>query len=141
MHPLSDECPVDPFDLTGRRLRRLVLPDPDNGPPEKGKSLICVPVAESVSLELLQPPLGVGLGYRPMLGAAMPEAAVHQDDKACARECNVDATSWQSWNAVLDSIAQTKSVQLTAQTDLGHSIRPSKCRELCADRWRRWNSS
>src|SRR5689334_8696904 len=63
-----------------RDLDWLMLPDAYDGPASVHKLLILPPVPRDVGLKLGGPPCGVVLGKGAVCGAAMPEAAIDEDD-------------------------------------------------------------
>jgi hypothetical protein len=55
-----------------------MLPDSHNEPPFLPQSPVRICVPDSVPLKLRAPPLCIPLGRSPMLGTAVPEAAVDE---------------------------------------------------------------
>ena len=55
----------------------LVLPDMDDGPTECLESFVSIAIAGLVPCDLPSPPLRVAAWHRAVVGATMPEAAVH----------------------------------------------------------------
>jgi hypothetical protein len=94
--------------------RTLVLPDPEDRPPECLEALVGVPVTTSVRLELLPPPTSVVLGPRPVLRAAVPEAAVDEDSEPCAWEHHVCTTAHPLSRCTVDPVSKASSVELFA---------------------------
>jgi len=74
-------------------LRRLVLPEPQDGPADFVQCLVVATVTSDVAVELGLPPRAVGLRVRSVLWTPMPEAPVDEDRQPVSRECDVDATS------------------------------------------------
>src|SRR4051812_36215612 len=62
-----------------RGLNRFVLPDPYDRPTCCSKCRIGSPVAVDVRLQLWRPVPGVPCGVATMLGATVPETAIHED--------------------------------------------------------------
>jgi len=56
-----------------------MLPNPDHEPPRLSQREIDLCIASLVRFELGQPIVAVGFGFRPMFGAAMPEASVDEN--------------------------------------------------------------
>ena len=86
----SDSLTNYSFDPVCRCGRRFMFPHPCDVPTRCGELGVSVAVSRHVGLQLLTPPLAVGLRKRGMQGARMPETSVdeHRNVRSC--ECQVD---------------------------------------------------
>src|SRR5215470_1426031 len=66
-----------PLDSISRCNRRLMFPDADDLPTPAGQLKIGAPITFHVPIKLLPPPVTVITGGSPMIGTAVPEAAIH----------------------------------------------------------------
>ena len=69
---------------------QVVFPHPDHGPAHGLESRDLLGVPGPVAVQLVPPERDVGFRPDPMLRAAMPEAAVHEDGQSPAGERDVD---------------------------------------------------
>lgn len=67
-------------------------PKAQHGPAIRFQRRVVAPIARDVGIQFQLPPLAVGLRLRAVEGAAMPEAAVHEDGDAASGEQDVGAT-------------------------------------------------
>ena len=105
--PIADEL----FDVVGGFVGFFVFPDAHCGPAGGLEAGVGVGVAGPVASDLGLPVLGVAAGLGAVVGAAMPEAAVHEDRHPQAGEHHVGfATYARQWPAVHE-VAQATSVQ------------------------------
>lgn len=101
MLPESEDRPAEVLQVSGGRL-----------------------VASAVLLELRGPPVTVRGWHLPVLRAAMPEAAVDEHSDLRAREGDVDRSSRQAGNGVVDAVAVPRCVQQTAQRQFRPGVPP-----------------
>lgn len=99
MLPEAEDCPSLCFEV----LSRLMVPG-------------------HVFVELGPPPLRVRLGMRGMLGAAMPEAAIHEDSDFGSREGDVDRAAGHAWYGQVHSIPHACCVQEAANGHLRSGV-------------------
>src|SRR5262245_51256395 len=76
-------------DDVGRRLRIGVLPDPEYSPGGRTQRLVNLPVSLTIALQLRLPILAVRFRLVPVNWAAVPEAAVNEDDESVSCEGHV----------------------------------------------------
>ena len=110
------------LDEVRRALRVLMLPDPEHGPPEFDEMRVGFSVTLHVASELGGPPGGVGLGCGLVLGATVPEAAVHEHGELLPGEQDVCASARESRQHRIHPVAQTPRVQESAQGPLGGRV-------------------
>ena len=103
------------LDEIRRVLRVLMLPDPEHRPPEFDEMRVGFSVALHVAGELRTPPGGIGLGCGSVLGAAVPEAPVHEHSELLPWEHDVCAPARESRQHCIHPVAQTPCVQESAQ--------------------------
>lgn len=106
------------FDSVRRRLRVLVLPDTDDVPPSRGKTLVSVTVAEPVGLDLLSPVVGVVGRPRRVFWTAVPETTVNEDDELDRPEDDVGSPAPVGKDGAVDPETETTGVQQPAKHDL-----------------------
>jgi hypothetical protein len=75
----------------------VVFPDTDDGPSSAAKSGVGFVISFHRASQLGSPPVRVGFGSRTVVGAAVPEAAVHEHCDSCPREDNI-RTPPDDWN-------------------------------------------
>lgn len=107
---VSDEL----FDLVGGLVGGFVFPDADWGPAGCSQAGVGVGVAGSVAGDLGLPVLGVATGFRAVLGAAVPEAAVHEDRHPQTREHHVGLAAYLGQWPAVHEVAQATPVQCRA---------------------------
>lgn len=110
------------LDPGSRNGHILVLPDPDHRPPERCHMGVRLTVALDVARELGGPPLTVGRGLGGVLRAAVPEAAVDHYGDLRSGEEQVGAAPGHAGERGVHAIAQTTSVQVTAEEEFGLGI-------------------
>jgi hypothetical protein len=81
-------------------------------------------VALAVLDELLRPPGAVGSRHLAVIGAAVPEAPVDEDGNLLAREGDVDRTTWEVRNWILDPVSASGGMQESAERDLWSGVAP-----------------
>jgi hypothetical protein len=96
-----------------------MFPDSDDLPSSFLEPRVGIAVAALVGLDLLPPKVGVASGPGPMLGAAMPEAAVNEDGHPCGGECNIDAPAFVGQDGRVYSVAEASRVQHSPELHLG----------------------
>lgn len=104
----------DGLDTVGRKYCRLVFPHAKYVPTSVNELAVVAAVAPDIVLELLSPPVAIGDRLRAMRGAAMPEASVDEHCQSGAREDDVCFAANAGKRLVIDPVAQTPAVQLTA---------------------------
>ena len=97
----------------------LVLPDPDDGPPQSGQAFIRVAVPTHVCLKLGSPPFGVALRPGSVDRAPVPEATIHKHGDTLLREDHVGRPRGPRQQPTLQSEAQSHAVQGRAERPLG----------------------
>lgn len=99
-----------------------MLPDADHSPSGSSEPRVGILVAALVRLDLLTPPVGVGLGPGSMVGAPVPVTAVAEDSDLRPREDDVrpPTESWERW--VVDAVAKSAAVQFATKRDLGRRV-------------------
>jgi len=113
------------FDATRGRLRSLVFPYAVNLPTGRREHTVVASVTFDVGCELLSPPAGVRGGLRAMSRAAVPEAAVNENGDSRAYEDDVGSTPYAGYGRVVDAVAQSALVQLSAKRQLGLRVAPT----------------
>ncbi len=103
----SDEL----FYVVGGLVGGFVFPDADWGPAGCSEAGVGVGVAGSVAGDLGLPVLGVAAGFGAVLGAAVPEAAVHEDRYPKAREHHIGFASHFGQRPAVHEVAQATPVQ------------------------------
>ena len=96
-----------------------MLPHSDDRPSEILEAAVGSVVSLHVALELLLPPLGIGLGEGGVVRAAMPEAAIYEDGDPLTGKGDVGAGSTELGDVGVDSIAQPPPVQLPSDRHFG----------------------
>jgi hypothetical protein len=91
----------------GRRI--IVLPKPYDMPPGGFEPFIGLAVALDVLVDLLAPPICIGLGPRTVYGTSVPEASIDKDGDACAWEGHVSPAPC-AWKRPVDSKAKSQAV-------------------------------
>ena len=105
-----------------RLWRGDVLPDPEHSPTQFAQTSVRVLVTRLVPLNLPLPPLRIGSGGLTVHRTSVPEASIDEHDEARLGEDNVHAAPWKAWEGVVDSVAVTPSMQLSAKSHLRPSI-------------------
>jgi hypothetical protein len=98
--------------------RVLVLPDLHYRPASCLKLPASGFIAIDVALQLLRPPLGVGLGFRSVFRAAMPETTMHEYGDLCRSEDEVSSPPASGQYRCIESVAQAHRMQGTSQRQL-----------------------
>lgn len=93
----------------------LMLPHPQHGPAEVMESGVRPSVPRHVRVQLCPPPVGVRLRSDAVVWAGVPEAAIHEDRQAGARE---DYVRPARQGAHVDAKSEAPPVKLTAQSHL-----------------------
>lgn len=89
----------DPVDSGSSLVRVFVLPHPDAGPPCVSEPAVRVTVSYPVGENLLRPERGVGRSDGVVLGAAVPEATVHEHSDSRRAEHHVrGAPDLRKWS-------------------------------------------
>ena len=121
--------------------RHLVLPYPDDDPPCGREGDIVAAIASDIPVELLTPPLAVGLGCLTMQRTAVPEASVdeHRDTSTCEDDIGSHEHRVNHEAEVLAE-PEPAGVQDRPETELGSGVRSavglhSALRHIAA-RWR-----
>ena len=104
-------------DRIGGALRRLVLPDPNDGPTLRFESCVRIGVAAPVALDLRPPPLGVLLRPGAVLGAPVPEAPVDEDRNPKPGKGDVGAAP-EVRQGIVDPKAEPAAVEQRAKSGL-----------------------
>lgn len=97
---------------------RLVLPRPQDCPPQLSQLHVDCFVPGSVSRDLGGPPIGIRLWQGAMHGAAVPEASVDVDSRSRPGEGDVDGTSKLPGHGPGDSVAKPSSMQESTNREL-----------------------
>ncbi len=95
--------------------RWLVRPEPEYRPAEGSQTVVRVCVPSLVRFDLLPPELRIPFRPCGVLGTAMPEAAIDEDGDLATGESDIGNTTRFLQNLVVDSVAQTDSMHLSAQ--------------------------
>ena len=111
-----------------------MLPDARNPPGQFGEPLVRVPIASRIPIKFPSPPVRVGARQDAVVGAAMPEASINEDDKPLPCEGDVHAAPRETLNAILDPESATPTVQFLTQQYLRHGSLPSLRGEASAQR-------
>ena len=99
------------FYVVGGFVGGFVFPDADWGPAGCSQAGVGVGVAGPVAGDLGLPVLGVAAGLGAVLGAAVPEAAVHEDRYLQAGEHHVGLAAHLWQRAAVHEVAQATPVQ------------------------------
>ena len=83
-------------------------------------------IARLVRSELGGPPLCVGGRARPVLRAAVPEAAVDEDGYLAPSESDVDGSPRPTWDRVRDAVAQACRMEQSTDLELRVGVTPTK---------------
>jgi hypothetical protein len=75
--------------LIGDLVHRLVLPEAQDGPPGSVQRVAHETIATFITVELRSPVVRVSVRHVPVLGAAVPEAAIDEHGNLLAREHDV----------------------------------------------------
>ena len=112
-------------DRGDRRVQGLVLPDPHDLPARRQQGRVGGAVALDVAGQLGSPVPGVRGGLGAVLGAGVPEAAVHEDGDPAGGERDVwpDPRSVEVQPVVL-AVPEALAVQRSAQRHLGLGVGP-----------------
>jgi hypothetical protein len=70
-----------------------MLPDPDGNPACFDQSAVRVGIAQAVSSEFGLPVIGVGAGWATVIGAGVPQAAVHEHSDLRPAEHDISAAT------------------------------------------------
>jgi hypothetical protein len=93
-----------------------VFPKPEHAPSRSSEARIGVAIANNVRLDLLAPPLGIGFWPRGVIRAPVPEASIHEDCHAQAREHNVGPPTQPGQHLAVYEKAQSHPVQPRTQS-------------------------
>jgi hypothetical protein len=86
--------------------------------------LIGVSIASTVAFDLVAPPLSVFFGPAPVLGAAVPEAPVHEHRDLRPREHQIGAPS-RPYFEPIHAEAKPATMEALSQIELGFRVAPS----------------
>lgn len=90
---------------------------------KKGLVGLCVPAP--IALDLGGPIFSVDLGRGVVSGTAMPKAAVHEDSNPSGGEDHVSGTSYVLQGSAVDEVAQSASVDRSAECELWTCVAPA----------------
>ena len=108
----AGSCVADEgLDSSGRLLRILVFPDPDDLPTSPSQLRIGISVSAPIGLDLLTPEVSIAGGPGCVLGAAVPEASIDEDGHPWSWERNVDAPAFVGQNWGIHSVTEATRVQ------------------------------
>lgn len=105
-----------------------MLPDPEDEPAGAAEVLCDLSVAFHISTQLPIPELHVRRRHGCMLGAPMPEAAVHEDRYALTREDDIGSAG----KAGSDAVAKAATKEQAAKRNLGASVSAADLRHAVA---------
>ena len=117
----SDDV-LDPGRYAGGVVAHCVLPDPDDLPILGGQQLGDVPVPFGVPLQLPAPPVAVVSRHDAVLGAAVPEATIHEHGDSFGREADVNPLARPPRNPALQPISKTSGVKFRSKAQLGAGV-------------------
>src|SRR5262249_25465786 len=115
-------CSHRSFNAMGSLTWLFVFPHTHYNPASSEKLLISVPVTELVQVNLAMPILGIRACHGAMLGAAVPEAAVHEHSDAFATEHKIGRPPHIRQRAHSHAVAKPKGMDSRAKRPLGASI-------------------
>src|SRR5262245_10358068 len=107
--------------MSGRGLGIVVSPDANYQPSTGYQTGIGIGVSSSIRLDLLPPPLGVGLRPRSVLRAAVPETAVHENRHARGGEHKIP-TAAETRERRVHTETKPESVDGRAQRQLARRV-------------------
>src|SRR5690606_16902185 len=107
------------------------------GPTVFEQSQIRIGIPESIHLDFLPPELRVLLRPGGMFGAPVPEAPIDEDGDLQPWKCHVCYTARFLQNLIVDSVAQTRPIQLFPLRKFDISPRLPNPRHAAASRGRR----
>lgn len=135
------------FDPISSVRRRFVFPNTYHVPACVGQAVVRVSVAHHIGLNLLAPEGGIRLGPGSVLRAAMPEAAVDEDNHARWAKDDVGAAPPIPEHAMVYAKPQPALVKLPTQRDLGFGVSATNsahaapgCLGSRLDTFARWSS-
>lgn len=108
----------------GRRF--LMLPESERQPTCRREFAVVAPITFEVRLQLLHPPLPIGMRRSAVLWAGMPEAPVEEHRDPFLRKDQVRTGSRHTRNGPIHPEAETASMQPSSHLHLEGCI-PSRC--------------
>jgi hypothetical protein len=115
-----------------------MFPDPYGQPTFRDQASICVAIATLSRLDLLPPPSSILLRPCPVIGATVPEAAVHEYSHARCPEDQICATPQPVDWRLVEAEAKAASMQSRSERNLRSSMTlagrlhsPSGCGRRC----------
>jgi len=115
-----------------------MFPDADDLPTPAGQLKIGAPITFHVPIKLLPPPVTVITGGSPMIGTAVPEAAIHHHNQPCSTEEDVRATSSCAKQRNVNPVTQAAVMELPSQRQLRCGVPDTLALEPRTDRLRPW---
>src|SRR5438034_130343 len=100
-------------DSSRRKIHALVCPYPEHLPARLGQQPVSLQVPLAVPTELRSPPVGVRTRPRRVLGATVPEAAVHEDGHSPVLDYEISTPSDRRNRPGVLLIWHAQGVQLT----------------------------
>jgi len=127
------------LDLIGGVLRNDVCPDSENRPVGRLKRSGHTAIAFDVLIQLRLPVLGVGLWFRAVDRASVPEATIDVNGQASAAEDEIrPSADTGEGNWVVDAKSHAAAMQLRAQGKLGRGVAPAVATHDAHSGFARW---
>lgn len=113
------ECRLN---FSSRSRWRFVLPNPHNLPTHERQMVVGLTITLNIATQLGRPPLPISLGPRSMIGAAVPEAPVHEHRNSFARKRQISTTTRKPRKWLVDAVPKTPGVEQFPQRNLSIGI-------------------
>ena len=132
-------CPNDCGYPLGGDIWILVLPDSYDFPSQHFQAPVCIEITPAIGLDLVPPEFDIALGPGAVIGATVPETAIHEDGHARSGEGDIGSAPGMINDWLIYPVTKSHSVQSPPNLHFRSGIALPSSGHTTTGRFGRWS--